>query len=106
MKNNSIFKSNYEGRRENPVFNLKIRGYNYIGISGLECSGPLHIVAFEEAKLAKLRSTNLRSDLRQCLMIWLLPHPLHSFEDAYKNCNILRKITMNGSPVLKDFPGL
>ena len=53
-------------RKVHIVSNGKLREglYNYIGISGLECSGPLHIVAFEEAKvLAKLRSTNLRSDL-------------------------------------------
>ena len=53
---------------------------------------------------------DLRSEvLRKCLMICCLfhfPHPLHGFEDAYKNCNILRKITVNGSPVLKFFPGL
>ena len=50
-------------RKVHIVSNGKLREglYNYIGISG-ECSGPFHIVVFEEAKvLAKLRFTNLRS---------------------------------------------
>ena len=49
-------------RKVHIVSNGKLReGLYNIGISGLECSGPLHIVPFEEAKvLAQLRSTNLR----------------------------------------------
>ena len=82
------------------------------GLAGLECSGPLHIVAFEEAKCWLNWGPQTFVQIfcwLKCLMICCIfhfPHPLHGFEDAYKNCKILRKITVNGSPVLKVFPGL